>query len=100
MEFNSHGARPVHLIITMIKWSRTSRLSIKNSLSRGVPVEARREPALLHEGHGIVEHLLRVRALSERESFIGDLLVRINFTIVMIRWTGLAPWEFRTKATA
>ena len=28
---NSHGARPVHLIITMIKWIRTSRLSIKNS---------------------------------------------------------------------
>jgi len=30
---NSHRARPVHLIITMIKWTRTSRLSIKNSLS-------------------------------------------------------------------
>jgi len=30
---NSHGARPVHLIITMIKWIRTSRLSRKNSLS-------------------------------------------------------------------
>ena len=29
---NSHGARPVHLIITMIKWIRTNRLSIKNSL--------------------------------------------------------------------
>ena len=29
----SHGARPVHLTITMIKWIRTSRLSIKNSLS-------------------------------------------------------------------
>ena len=29
----SHGARPVHLIIMMIKWIRTSRLSIKNSLS-------------------------------------------------------------------
>jgi len=29
---NSHGARPVHLIITMIKWIRTSRLSIKNPL--------------------------------------------------------------------
>ena len=28
----SHGARPVHLIITMITWIRTSRLSIKNSL--------------------------------------------------------------------
>ena len=30
---NCHGARPVLLIITMIKWFRTSRLSIKNSLS-------------------------------------------------------------------
>jgi len=30
---NSHGARPVHQIITMIKWIRTSRLPIKNSLS-------------------------------------------------------------------
>jgi len=29
----SHGARPVHQIITMIQWIRTSRLSIKNSLS-------------------------------------------------------------------
>jgi len=30
----------------------------------------------------------------EREFFIDDLLVRIHFIIVMIRWTGLAPWEF------
>ena len=30
---NSHGARPVHLIISIIKWIRTSRLSTKNSLS-------------------------------------------------------------------
>ena len=30
---NSHGARPVHQIISVIKWIRTSRLSIKNSLS-------------------------------------------------------------------
>ena len=30
---NSHGARPVHLIITMIKWIRTSRLSLKRTLS-------------------------------------------------------------------
>ena len=29
---NSHGSRPVHLIITMIKWIRTIRLLIKNSL--------------------------------------------------------------------
>ena len=44
-------------------------------------------------------HLLRhcqTRPLSAaaREFFIGNLLVRIHFIIVMIRWTGLAPWEF------
>ena len=31
--------------------------------------------------------------VSEREFFIDNLLVRIHFIIVMIRWTGLAPWE-------
>ena len=31
---------------------------------------------------------------SEKDFFIDNLLVRINFIIVMIRWTGLAPWEF------
>ena len=30
---NSHGARPGHLIITMIKWIWTSMLSTKNCLS-------------------------------------------------------------------
>jgi len=30
----SHGARPVHQIISMKQWIRTSRLSIKNSLSQ------------------------------------------------------------------
>ena len=30
---NSHGATPVYLNITMVKWIRTSRLSIKKSLS-------------------------------------------------------------------
>ena len=30
---NSHGARPIHLITTIITWIRTSRLSKKNSLS-------------------------------------------------------------------
>ena len=29
----------------------------------------------------------------EREFVIDNLLVRIHFIIVMIRWTGLAPWE-------
>jgi len=31
---------------------------------------------------------------SEREIFTDNLLVRIHCIIVMIRWTGLAPWEF------
>ena len=30
----------------------------------------------------------------EREFFIDNLLVRIHFIIVMMRWTCLAPWEF------
>ena len=30
----------------------------------------------------------------KRELFIDNLLVRIHFIIVMIRWTGLALWEF------
>jgi len=37
---NSHGARPVHLIITMIQWIRASRLPIKNSLSQGLTAKA------------------------------------------------------------
>ena len=32
----------------------------------------------------------------EREFFIENLLVRIHFIIVMIGWTGLAPWEFES----
>ena len=37
-----HGARPIHQIISIIKWIRTSRLSIKNSLSPGL--SGRRDP--------------------------------------------------------
>ena len=36
---SSHGARPVHLIIKMIWWIRTSWLSIKNSLSLSLCLE-------------------------------------------------------------
>jgi len=32
-------------------------------------------------------------AARERELFIDDLLVRIHFIIVMMRWTGFEPWE-------
>ena len=30
----------------------------------------------------------------ERKFFIANLLVRIHYIIVMMKWTGLAPWEF------
>ena len=33
----------------------------------------------------------------ERDFFIDNLLVRVHFIIVMIRWTGLAPWEFDAR---
>ena len=29
-----------------------------------------------------------------REFFIDNLLARIHFIIVIIRWAGLVPWEF------
>ena len=38
--------------------------------------------------------LIRVPDARDREFFIDNLLVPIHFIIVMIRWTGLAPWEF------
>ena len=36
----------------------------------------------------------RPPGLSGRELFIDNLLVRMNFIIEMIWWTGLVPWEF------
>jgi len=40
------------------------------------------------------EDTARGLTFREREFFIDNLLVRVHFIIVMIRWTGLAPWEF------
>ena len=45
-----HGARPVRLIITMIKWIWTSRLAIKNSLA-----DHAREQLDLHAPRGTPE---------------------------------------------
>ena len=53
---NFHGARPVHLIITMIQWIRASRLSL-NSLSQ----------VYCGETH-LVEKLLRDRTVMTRRS--------------------------------
>ena len=56
-------------------------------------VERHGAQALRSEGGDGAPAPLR-RGLSERQFFIDNLLVRIHFIIVMIRWTGLAPWEF------
>ena len=40
----------------------------------------------------ILVHILSFEAVpAERQVFIDNLLVRIHFIIMMIRWTGLAP---------
>ena len=45
--------------------------------------------------HFSAQHVHRCRFLTrEREFFIDNLLVRIHLIIVIIRWIGLAPWEF------
>jgi len=41
------------------------------------------------------KHMPVVTTLArQRVFFFDNLLVRIHFIIVMIRWTGIAPWEF------
>ena len=39
-------------------------------------------------------HYATIEVPPQREFFFDNLLVRIYFIIVMIRWPGLAPWEF------
>ena len=112
-------------IISMIKWIRTSRLSIKNSLSEvgeaiarmwWVAVSKKRtfSPTSAREAlaQAASPPILGIRelpsngcavrkdppSLRETEFFIDNLLVRIHFIIVMIRWTGLAPWEFELRS--
>ena len=63
-------------ILSMIKWIRTRRLSIKNSFALSAP------------------HDRPTREHREREFFIDNLPVRVQVIIVMIGWTGRAPWVF------
>ena len=46
------------------------------------------------KGRARYTRLLYVGFPYEREFLIDKLLVRIHFIIAMLRWTGLAPWEF------
>jgi len=76
---NSHGARPVHLTITMIKWIRTSRLSIKISLSleKDVPrgVFSGLQGLKCFEAHRLLYHStpgVRVRKKKKKHSTLGS----------------------------
>jgi hypothetical protein len=40
------------------------------------------------------KEFVRILVEIEKEFFFDNLLVRIHFIIVIIRWTGLAPWQF------
>jgi len=55
------------------------------------------------ETHNAELALLAGASPTDREFFIDNLLVRIHFIIVMIRWTGLAPVHlplmFRRRTT-
>jgi len=43
---------------------------------------------------GVWKAGMPVKTLTPQREFFDNLLVRIHFIIVMISWTGLAPWEF------
>ena len=52
--------------------------------------------SLLEQHSEVFEKLVEAigKDASPAVCFIDNLLVRIHFIVVMIRWTGLAPWEF------
>ena len=64
-------------------------MSLKyESASEPLPISVKLFPATTRD------HTHAVPTLPEREFFIDNLLVRNYFIIVMMRWTGLSPWEF------
>jgi len=65
------------------------------------PFELRAAPAAppaLRVDHVLAHHFVADHPQCphphQKEFFIENLLVRIHCIIVMVRWTGLAPWEF------
>jgi len=90
---HSHGARPVHLIITMIKWTRTSRLSIKNSLSGPQLAGFRRAPVQIRGGSKgtfvpTLREVGREDGLPERESTLTKLSVKESLSREQVRAAG------------
>jgi len=75
----------VHQIISMIKWIRTSRLSINNCLARQVFEAGGVDATRLRVVPEAVDTALFDPTYSpQREFFIDNLLVRIHLIIEMI----------------
>ena len=66
-------------------------LTKKHALQESPTISPNTESFLDVSLPGVVTKRTRFR---EKVIFVDNLLVRIRFIIVMIRWTGLAPWEF------
>ena len=77
---NSHGARPVHLIITTRKWIRTCRLSMKNSLSRAAR-GFRPGPRSTVSGFGCRRDLRIALGLADREKLVHRHHLHLRSTI-------------------
>jgi len=60
-------------------------------LPGNVRLSVNKEVSLCRNVEGAVKHALGGADVG------GHLLVRIHYIIVMIRWTGLAPWEFEFR---
>ena len=78
---NSHCARPVHLIITMIKWIRTSRLPTKNSQSFISISEL-----LLHQ-------TLQISPFKFHRISAPPSAARLNISTIDPPCTGPPPWR-------
>ena len=61
-------------------------MSTKKSLSAHLATP----PQRVERGERVLENHFEVRRVLD----VVHLKVRIHFIIVMIRWTGLAPWEW------
>ena len=66
---------------------------LEKGVQRGVDMQYVDKTEQVGEKGGDEDIMFKVIP-DEREFFIDSLLARIHLFIVMIRWTGLAPWEF------
>ena len=87
--------RPIDFCFTQLKAQGPSRTCNESKEEE----RKRKDQAVFDDA--LWDERLRVERLRQEEPrqdirpvIIDNLLVRIHFSIVMIRWTGLAPWEF------